>query len=174
MPIPLASIIAQGLNAAKPAAGTAGRLYFATDTGTLYYDTGAVWSEVDLAGSAGFSLDSITGAVTLVAGANITIEDNTPSAGKITISASGGSGSGAYLKGSVNLDPQSAGGTFTASGEVGGATVGSAVLVAPNNSAQASLFTNVSGWVSDVNEVTIQVTTTEAFIGQYLLVVVFL
>lgn len=36
------------------------------------------------------SLDSITGAVSLVAGTNVTISDNTPSAGQITIAASGG------------------------------------------------------------------------------------
>lgn len=35
------------------------------------------------------SLDSITGAVTLVAGSNVTITDNSPSAGEITIAASG-------------------------------------------------------------------------------------
>lgn len=45
-------------------------------------------------GSAGgvTSIDSITGAVTLNAGSNITITDNSPSAGHITIAASGSSG----------------------------------------------------------------------------------
>jgi len=35
-----------GLDAAKPAAGRTGRVYFATDTGILYRDTGAAWLEV--------------------------------------------------------------------------------------------------------------------------------
>jgi hypothetical protein len=40
------------------------------------------------------SIDSITGAVSLVAGTNITITDNSPSAGNIKIDASGGGGGG--------------------------------------------------------------------------------
>jgi hypothetical protein len=36
------------------------------------------------------SLDGITGAVSLVAGANVTVTDNAPSAGKITIASTGG------------------------------------------------------------------------------------
>jgi len=40
------------------------------------------------------SLDAIAGAVSLVAGTNITITDNSPSAGDITIAASGGGGGG--------------------------------------------------------------------------------
>lgn len=40
----LGALYGQGLLAARPAAGTAGRLYFATDTPTLiYYDTGSAW-----------------------------------------------------------------------------------------------------------------------------------
>ena len=38
--------ISVGTDAAKPAAGTADRLYFATDTGVLYRDTGAAWVEM--------------------------------------------------------------------------------------------------------------------------------
>src|SRR3954465_5281572 len=40
---PLAAVFATGTNAARPAAGTVGRFYFATDTGQLYFDTGAAW-----------------------------------------------------------------------------------------------------------------------------------
>lgn len=40
------------------------------------------------------SLDSITGAVTLVAGSNVTITDNSPSAGDITIAATAGGSAG--------------------------------------------------------------------------------
>lgn len=43
-------------------------------------------------GSGVTSLDSITGAVTLVAGSNVTITDNSPSAGDITIAASSSGG----------------------------------------------------------------------------------
>lgn len=40
--------ITQGTLSARPAAGTAGRLYFATDAngGTLYFDSGATWVQI--------------------------------------------------------------------------------------------------------------------------------
>jgi hypothetical protein len=41
----LGSIVA-GLASAKPAAGTAGRYYYETDTLRLYYDTGSAWQLV--------------------------------------------------------------------------------------------------------------------------------
>jgi Concanavalin A-like lectin/glucanases superfamily len=40
---PKASIFAQGTAAARPAAGIAGRFYYATDTGVLSYDSGTDW-----------------------------------------------------------------------------------------------------------------------------------
>jgi hypothetical protein len=39
----LQSVIAEGTAASRPAAGIAGRLYFAVDTTTLYYDNGSTW-----------------------------------------------------------------------------------------------------------------------------------
>jgi hypothetical protein len=41
----LYGLIRMGLDASKPAAGTAGRFYFATDTKILYRDTGGAWTE---------------------------------------------------------------------------------------------------------------------------------
>lgn len=38
-------LLQQGLIAARPAAGTIGKLYYATDEGILYRDTGAAWEE---------------------------------------------------------------------------------------------------------------------------------
>ncbi|MBW2648962.1 MAG: hypothetical protein JRC53_03960 [Deltaproteobacteria bacterium] len=38
-------LLAQGLVSARPAAGIDGRLYYATDEGILYRDTGAAWEE---------------------------------------------------------------------------------------------------------------------------------
>ncbi len=38
--------IQAGLDADKPAAGTAGRLYVATDTQIIYRDTGTTWAKV--------------------------------------------------------------------------------------------------------------------------------
>lgn len=66
--------------------GTDGQVLTADSTQAL----GVKW---DTGASAGVSsLDSITGAVSLVAGSNVTITDNSPSAGDITIAASGGGG----------------------------------------------------------------------------------
>jgi microcystin-dependent protein len=39
----LAAIYGQGTTAARPAAGTAGRLYYSTDEHLLYWDDGSVW-----------------------------------------------------------------------------------------------------------------------------------
>lgn len=57
-----------------------------------YVGADSQWEPKAGGGSGVSSLDSITGAVTLVAGSNITITDNSPSAGDITIAASGGGG----------------------------------------------------------------------------------
>jgi len=49
----------EGLDASKPTAGIQGRLYFTTDTGLIYYDTGSAWLNVGPSGgggSGGFNL----------------------------------------------------------------------------------------------------------------------
>lgn len=58
-------------------------------------------SNVAITGSGVTSLDSITGAVSLVAGSNVTITDNSPGAGQITIASTGGSSSPLTTKGDV-------------------------------------------------------------------------
>lgn len=65
---------------------------YETDTGKLKIGDGATaWGALGyFLGSGVTSLDSLAGAVTLTAGANITITDNTPSAGHITIAAQAG------------------------------------------------------------------------------------
>lgn len=79
-----------------PASGTfaVGDFVVARD-GHLFVCTTAgspgTWADVG-ASSGVSSLDSITGAVTLVGGTNISVTDNSPSAGDITIATSGGSG----------------------------------------------------------------------------------
>ena len=42
-PLTGAGVMLQGLDAAKPSPGTAGRLYYATDTQNTYLDTGSAW-----------------------------------------------------------------------------------------------------------------------------------
>lgn len=44
----LSDVIARGLLSARPAAATAGELYFATDEGKLYRDNGSTWDLVDV------------------------------------------------------------------------------------------------------------------------------
>jgi hypothetical protein len=73
----LASVIAKGLYSAIPAAGIAGRLYFATDTQLTWYDTGTAWVNVTFGGAPGSS-----GFVLTSAG---------PTAAPIWASAGGGS-----------------------------------------------------------------------------------
>jgi hypothetical protein len=42
--VTLAQVILEGTDAAKPSPSTAGRLYFATDTSTVYYDSATAWT----------------------------------------------------------------------------------------------------------------------------------
>lgn len=44
----LQDVIGRGLLSARPAAGTVGELYFATDEGKLYRDNGTTWDLVDI------------------------------------------------------------------------------------------------------------------------------
>jgi hypothetical protein len=53
---PIGVVFAQGTLAARPAPGTAGRLYWATDTKAIYYDDGAAWQAGAGSGSAGAAL----------------------------------------------------------------------------------------------------------------------
>lgn len=53
------AILAAGLAAARPAAGSGGRLYYSTDTQILERDTGAAWERY--AGAAGAAADSVYG-----------------------------------------------------------------------------------------------------------------
>jgi hypothetical protein len=43
----IAVVYAEGLAAARPAAAIDGRIYRATDTGALYYDTGSAWLQIN-------------------------------------------------------------------------------------------------------------------------------
>ena len=70
--------------------------------------TGA--SSVSITGGGGGTVDGI-GTVTLVAGSNVTITDNSPGAGQITIAASGGGGSAYAGKLWIESDPNFATGT---------------------------------------------------------------
>jgi hypothetical protein len=56
----LGDIISRGLAAARPAAGTEGRLYYSTDTGILERDSGSAWESVEgtLSGSGGAPADA--------------------------------------------------------------------------------------------------------------------
>lgn len=49
----MAPYVTAGTQAARPAFGTAGRLYVCTDTFLVFYDTGAAWQQLSLAPNAG-------------------------------------------------------------------------------------------------------------------------
>jgi hypothetical protein len=53
-----------GLEAAKPSASSAGKIYFATDANKIYYDTGSAWSLIASSAGAGGTLTALTGDVT--------------------------------------------------------------------------------------------------------------
>jgi hypothetical protein len=60
----LSAEIMQGTFAGIPAFGSAGRIYFATDTGQTFYDSGSAWVDVSDAGVV-TSVAGRAGAVTL-------------------------------------------------------------------------------------------------------------
>ena len=78
--------------------GSATMPTFATEVGATIYTDGSNYFGLAEGGSGGgsgvTSIDGITGAVTLKQGTNVTISDNTPSAGDIQIAASSGGGAG--------------------------------------------------------------------------------
>lgn len=57
--INLSSVITAGLYGAIPAAGMAGRIYFATDTQATWYDNGVAWVNVSPAFAAPLSVVSM-------------------------------------------------------------------------------------------------------------------
>jgi hypothetical protein len=58
----------------RPAAGTAGRWFFATDTGILYADNGAAWTQVALGTLAANLAETLTGlGITFVNGTSVTV-----------------------------------------------------------------------------------------------------
>lgn len=114
--------------------------------------TGAV--TINATGGSGgvSSLDGITGAVHLIAGSGVTITDNAPAAGDITIAATGASG---YIKGSGSIavtgSPDNQ--FFTGNATVTGAAVGMAVLVSPGGTGFATTLPILTGVVGATNTV---------------------
>ena len=90
-------VIMAGTAAARPAAGTAGRLYFSTDTLVLERDTGAAWvvvaaapfTTIAVSGQSDVVADAMGDTLTLAAGANITLTTDAAT-DTVTIAAAGG------------------------------------------------------------------------------------
>lgn len=55
------AILTPGTLAARPAASAAGRIYYATDTDTLYRDTGSSWDALDIAAAGGAAGGDLAG-----------------------------------------------------------------------------------------------------------------
>src|SRR5690606_975641 len=79
-----------GNDAAKPAAGIAGRVYMALDTQKIYLDNGTTWELIAQAGGGGGSVTEVT-----VSGAPLSVINGTTTP-QISISQAGPSSSG-YL-----------------------------------------------------------------------------
>ena len=60
--------VAEGLDASKPSAGTAGRIYVATDTFKVYRDNGTSWDTISSAAGSGGTVTSITAGTGLSGG----------------------------------------------------------------------------------------------------------
>lgn len=117
------------------------------------------------------AIDSASGGVSqIIAGTNITIS---PSGGTGVVTINAASSGAGYVKGTVSIGPVGGAGTYTGSGTVTGATVGSAVLVGVGNGTEAGYLSNLLGWVTSANNVTIQATFSGASLLLVLPVVVF-
>lgn len=102
----LSSVILEGLAASIPTFGIPGRLYFATDTGAIYYDTGSAWNAVGAGGGSG-PVIAVTGTAPIASsgGTNpaISISANIPkSVVGITVDG-GGSVPATGIKGFVQV-----------------------------------------------------------------------
>lgn len=115
-------------------------------------------STIDLTTSGGgggvSSLDGITGAVTLVAGSNITITDNSPTAGSITIaSTGGGGGTPGGTSGQIQYNNSGSFGGFTVGGDGTLNTATGAITVTKTNgvsfAASATTDTTTTANITD-------------------------
>jgi hypothetical protein len=71
----LASVIIRDVFASRPSASIAGRLFFASDTGAMYRDSGSVWEVVTAGpGSAVFASHQATATGTITIDADETLE----------------------------------------------------------------------------------------------------
>src|ERR1700690_1568790 len=97
----LASVTILDLFTNRPAFGIPGRLFFASDTGAGYYDTGSALGIIVPTGGAGLSLE-VNGTpnasqtlLNLISGTGATVTDG--GAGAVTIAASGGGGASGWV-----------------------------------------------------------------------------
>lgn len=134
----------------------AARLAVGSDTQVLTADStqalGVKWAAASAAGVS--SLDTITGAVSLVAGSNVTITDNSPSAGDITIAATGGGSTDGWTAAGDTWTYASAT-TFTISGVDRTAELQTGTFIKLTQSATVKYFVVVSSTFSTNTTVTI-------------------
>lgn len=118
-----------------PLSAQVNQLATAADTGDLYEFFDGAWELLSAPGVSGVtSLNTITGAITLVAGTGISV---TPSGQNITIAATGGGGGITQLTGDVTAGPGSGSQAATVV-SVGGQTA--AAIAAATVAASASTF----------------------------------
>jgi hypothetical protein len=132
------SIMSQGLDASKPSAGTAGRIYYATDTNKTYLDTGSAWSFVGTP-----LLGTMSGSITASQIAANAVTANAIAANAVTANA--------IAAGSISAGHLSAG-CVTANALAAGAVT--ATAIAANTITAAQITTAM------ITGLTIQSTTT--------------
>ena len=118
----LAQVIIEGVYADLPAYGIPGRLYFATDTFQIYYDTGLAWNNVTPiatsvatfiqqqsyvyavdSGAANALVVALTPAPTIVAGSLLVVKVAHTNTGASTVAVNGGSAVAITKQGSIAL-----------------------------------------------------------------------
>lgn len=91
----LQDVIMRGTHAARPAAGTAGRLYWETDTALLFRDSGTAWEGVSAAAATSLTIAELDGAPSGTPGTlkfpNGTLTDNGDGSYTYTPAVGGGS-----------------------------------------------------------------------------------
>jgi hypothetical protein len=102
--------VAAGLASARPAAGTAGRLYITTDTLTMFRDNGSAWDVIGSTGAGG-SLTGVTAGTGLTGGG---------SSGNVTVSMPSVGTAGTYAKVTTDAQGRVTAGAALAAGDIPG------------------------------------------------------